>query len=299
MRTFSTLVFLIVFTAVSLLGQKPIEVYEDTLQLVNAGIPALTVNIPEVDYNNTLRTWIRELESGTKSKVLTEGNNMSIFGANFKDISPTPVNVYSTLTNKDTALILTVAFELRRDEYVGKGSGETELSNAKIYMFNFSKNQYLEFANEELKAEQGKLRAIEKDLSSLQSSESRIARSLARNNRNVLREKEGLIALNNDLTTASAAIAEHTSLLATMPEGTARDEKEKYIKGLERDKRKLQRTIRSSENRLKKANNAIDKANRDLPRNDKTQDRIRQQISAQEAVVQQYTDKVNRIRAYN
>ena len=299
MRTFSTLVFLIVFTAVSLLGQKPIEVYEDTLQLVNAGIPALTVNIPEVDYNNTLRTWIRELESGTKSKVLTEGNNMSIFGANFKDISPTPVNVYSTLTNKDTALILTVAFELRRDEYVGKGSGETELSNAKIYMFNFSKNQYLEFANEELKAEKGKLRAIEKDLSSLQSSESRIARSLSRNNRNVVREKERLISLNNDLTTLSAAITEHSSQLATMPDGAARDEKEKYIKGLEKDKKKLQRAIRSSENRLKKANNAIDKANRDLPRNDKTQDRIRQQISAQEAVVQQYTDKVNRIRAYN
>ncbi len=298
MKTISTLVFLIVFPAVSLPGQKPIEVYEDTLQFGNTGIPALTVNIPEVDYDNTLRTWIREQESGTKSKVLTEGSNMSIFGANFKDISPTPVNVYSTLTNKDNALILTVAFELRRNEYVGKGSGETELSNAKIYLFNFSKNQYLDFANKELNAEQGKLRAIEKDLSSLQSSESRIARSLSRNNRNVVREKERLITLNNDLTTVSAAITEHTYLLATMSDATARDEKEKYIKELEKDKRKLQRAIRSSENRLKKANNAIDKANRDLPRNDKTQDRIREQIAAQEAVVQKYTDKVNRIRAY-
>ena len=298
MRTVATLVFMALLPVLSIKAQRPIVVYEDTLRFGNSGVPAITVSIPEADYEKTLRNWIREQETGTRSKVVTEGSSMSIFGANFKDISSTPVNVYSTLANKDTALLLTVAFELKKDEYVGKGSGETELAKAKIYMFNFSKNQYLDFANEELKAEQAKLRTIEKDLSSLQSNESKLARSIAKNNRAVLRERERLTGLNNDLTTASAAIAEHTGQLAEIPDETERQEKEKYIKGLEKDKKKIQRSIRSSENKLKKANSAIDKANRDLPRNDKTQERIRQQIAAQEAVVQKYVDKVNRIRSY-
>jgi len=217
--------------------------------------------------------------------------------ANIKDISATPVNIYSTLVKQESELLLSVAFELRKDEYISLNTGEGDLAKAKAYLFNFSKNQYLDFASEELKVEQSKLRSIEKDLSSLQSRESRLSRSLGKNNRTVVRERDRLVGLNNDLTTASAAIAEHSSQLSTMLPGTGRDEKEKYIKSLEKDKKKLQRSIRSSENRMKKANIAIDKANRDLPRNDRTQERIKEQFSDQQAVVQTYTDKLNRIRA--
>jgi hypothetical protein len=298
MKSIYTLLLLLAVTTLCLKAQMPIKVFEDTLQFGSSGTPGISVNIPEADYEKTLRNWIREQESGTKSKVVTESNGMSIFGANIKDISTTPVNVYSTLVKQEKELLLTVAFELRKDEYISGSSGDADLAKAKAYLFNFSKNQYLDFAGEELKVEQSKLRTIEKDLSSLQSRESRLSRSLGKNNRAVVREKERLISLNNDLTTASAAIAEHSSQLGTMLPGAERDEKEKYIKGLEKDKKKLQRSIRSSENKLKKANSAIDKANRDLPRNDRTQERIKEQLSEQQAVVQTYTDKLNRIRAF-
>lgn len=298
MKRIYTLLLLLALTTLFLKAQMPITVYEDTLQFGSSVAPGITVNIPEADYEKTLRNWIREQESGTKSKVVTESNGMSIFGANIKDISATPVNIYSTLVKQESELLLSVAFELRKDEYISLNTGEGDLAKAKAYLFNFSKNQYLDFASEELKVEQSKLRSIEKDLSSLQSRESRLSRSLGKSNRTVVRERDRLVVLNNDLTTASAAIAEHSSQLSTMLPGTGRDEKEKYIKNLEKDRKKLQRSIRSSENRMKKANSAIDKANRDLPRNDRTQERIKEQFSEQQAVVQTYTDKLNRIRAY-
>ncbi|MBW6500009.1 MAG: hypothetical protein K0B05_01340 [Bacteroidales bacterium] len=298
MKRIYTFLLLLAITALCLKAQLPINVYEDTLQFGSSVAPGITVNIPEADYDKALRSWIREQESGTKSKVVTENNGMSIFGANIKDISATPVNIYSTLVKQESELLLSVAFELRKDEYISMNTGEGDFAKAKAYLFNFSKNQYLDFAGEELKAEQAKLRSIEKDLSSLQSRESRLSKSLGKNNRTVVRERERLIGLNNDLTTASAAIAEHSSQLGTMLPGAERDEKEKYIKSLEKDKKKLQRSIRSSENRMKKASSAIDKANRDLPRNDRTQERIKEQLSAQQAVVQTYTEKLNRIRAY-
>lgn len=298
MKRIYTLLLLLALITLCLKAQIPITVYEDTLQFGSSVAPGITVNIPEADYEKTLRNWIREQESGTKSKVVTESNGMSIFGANIKDISPTPVNIYSTLVKQESELLLSVAFELRKDEYISLNTGEGDFAKAKAYLFNFSKNQYLDFASEELKVEQSKLRSIEKDLSSLQSRESRLSRSLGKSNSTVVRERDRLAGLNNDLTTASAAIAEHSSQLSTMLPGTERDEKEKYIKSLEKDKQKLQRSIRSSENRMKKANSAIDKANRDLPRNDRTQERIKEQFSDQQAVVQTYTDKLNRIRAY-
>lgn len=298
MKRIYTLLLLLALITLCLKAQMPITVYEDTLQFGSSVAPGITVNIPEADYEKTLRNWIREQESGTKSKVVTESNGMSIFGANIKDISATPVNIYSTLVKQESELLLSVAFELRKDEYISLNTGEGDFAKAKAYLFNFSKNQYLDFASEELKVEQSKLRSIEKDLSSLQSRESRLSRSLGKSNSTVVRERDRLAGLNNDLTTASAAIAEHSSQLSTMLPGTERDEKEKYIKSLEKDKQKLQRSIRSSENRMKKANSAIDKANRDLPRNDRTQERIKEQFSDQQAVVQTYTDKLNRIRAY-
>ncbi|MFO7621501.1 MAG: hypothetical protein R6W81_09600 [Bacteroidales bacterium] len=298
MKRIYTLLLLLALTTLYLKAQLPITVYEDTLQFGSSVAPGITVNIPEADYEKTLRNWIREQESGTKSKVVTESHGMSIFGANIKDISATPVNIYSIFVKQESELLLSVAFELRKDEYISLNTGEGDLAKAKAYLFNFSKNQYLDFASEELKVEQSKLRSIEKDLSSLQSRESRLSRSLGKSNRTVVRERDRLGGLNNDLTTASAAIAEHSSQLSTMLPGTERDEKEKYIKSLEKDKKKLQRSIRSSENRMKKANSAIDKANRDLPRNDRTQERIKEQLSEQQAVVQTYTDKLNRIRAY-
>ncbi len=73
------------------------------------------MTIPEVNYDKTLKVWLRDLQAGTKSKVITENGEMSIFGAKIKAISPNPINIYSKLMRLDSMLQLFVSFEKKKD----------------------------------------------------------------------------------------------------------------------------------------------------------------------------------------
>jgi len=83
-----------------------------------------------------------------------------------------------------------------------------------------------------------------------------------------------------------------------MAPGEERDEKEKYVKSLERQKKKTIKSIKKSENRITKADKTIDNANRSIPKVGNYQDRTRERISEQEIVVQSYYNKLNKVKAY-
>ncbi|MCU0454802.1 MAG: hypothetical protein MUE74_00750 [Bacteroidales bacterium] len=99
---------------------------EDSLQIGNSLLPAISVVIPEVIYEKTLDAWIKTLQSGTKSKVVTENGEMTIFGAILKDVTEFPVNVYSRFVEQDSVVFLAAAFETRKDLYIEKATGEAE-----------------------------------------------------------------------------------------------------------------------------------------------------------------------------
>lgn len=279
-------------------AQKPIVLVEDSLKVGANVYPAVSVLIPEVVYETTQKDWIKLQESGTKSKVVDESGKMSIFGAFAKNISENPINILSGLVDRDTLLILTAAFEIRNDVYIERATGEAELAKTKTWLFDFAKKEYSNLVNEQLKAEENKLKDLEKELSSLEKDQSGMERDIRTSNRKVSQEKERLTVLNNELTTLSAAISEHNTQLSLLEAGTERDAKEEYLKQLEKDRKKALRAIKKSEKKIRNAEGSITKANRAIPRNDDTQERIRRMITDQEAVVQQFTDKLNRVKAY-
>jgi len=76
-------ILLLTFTATStlLFAKKPITVSEDSIFYGNSKYPGMVVTIPEVNYEQTHKNWIRELQSCTKSDMVSENGEMSIFGA--------------------------------------------------------------------------------------------------------------------------------------------------------------------------------------------------------------------------
>ena len=92
----------------------------------------MVVTIPEVNYETAEKDWIKELQAGTKLKVVTENKEMIISGANIKNISPDPVNINSKLINQDSSLLLMVSMELGKDKYIEKANGENEQFNDEI-----------------------------------------------------------------------------------------------------------------------------------------------------------------------
>jgi chromosome segregation ATPase len=298
MKSISTLVFLVFISSIGIKAQKPVLVSEDSLKIGKGRLPGLSVIIPEVNYEKTLKIWIRELESGTKSKIVTENSEMSIFGAKIKEISPNPVNVYSKLTNLDSALQLNVSFEVKKDQYIERASGETDLIKAKNYLKEFAKNRYIDLAKDQADAEDKKLRELQRELSSLEKEKSRFQKSIQSENTSIVTEKDNIAIQNNELASVSAEIIEQNKQLGSMEEGTTKKEKTDYINGLEKRKKKVQSSIESSENRINKANNEIDKANAEIPRNDKMQEQVNDKIEKQQTVYQIFEDKIKTIKSF-
>ncbi len=292
---------LIVFGIFPLLGinaQKPITISDDTLQIGKSVLPGISVTIPEVDYDKVLKTWIRDLQSGTKSKVVTENGEMSIFGAKIKAIGPNQINVYSKLVKLDSMLQLFASFETKKDQYIERSSGEPEYAKAQVFLKEFAKNQYIEVAKGQADAEEKKLRDLQKELSSLENEKSKMQKGIQSDNSTIASEKENITLMNNELNTVNAALIEQNSLLSTMEEGPAKKEKAEQIKDLEKRKKKAQNTIESAEKKINKSDSDINQATGDIPRNERMQEKVREQIFQQEAVYQRFAEKLKKIKSY-
>ncbi len=299
MKSISTLLLLLFIPLIGIKAQQPILVLEDSLKVGNTLLPCISVMIPEVEYEKTLKNWIKTQESGTKSKVVNEGGGMSIFGANIKSITENSVNIYSELMDRENSLNLALAIELKKDQYIERGTGEAELAKAKTFLFNFAKEQYIELAAEQLKVEENKLKDMEKELSSLQKDQTGMEKSIRSKDKLISSEKDKLVVLNNELTTVSAALIEHGNELISMEPGDLKDEKVKYIKKLEKQKKKTLKSITKAENKISKAEKSINNSSRAIPKSENTQGRTRNRIAEQEAVVQKFVDKLNTIKGYN
>lgn len=279
-------------------AQKPITVSEDSLSFSKAKYPGIVVTIPEVNYERTLKNWLKELQSGTKSKVVTENSEMSIFGSYIKDISPNPVNIYSKLMNQDSLLRLIVSFELKKDYYIERANGDAELTTAKEFLKKFAKDQYIDEVKDQFQTEDKKLKDLNNELSSLQNEKSRMQKSIQSNKTEITTEKDNIILQNNELTKLSAEILTQNEQLTAMEAGAAKEEKASYLKELDKRKKKLLNDIESSENKITKSTGQIDQADRDIPKNESEQETVRVKIAQQEVVVQKFTDKLNTVKAY-
>ena len=298
MKSISILVLLLLISCTGIKAQKPILVSEDSLTFGKGKLPGLSVIIPEVNYEKTLKNWTRDLQSGTKSKLVTENNEMSIFGAKIKQISPNPVNVYTKLMNIDSTIKISVAFEVKKDKYIERSTGETDLSKAKLYLKEFARSQYIDLAKDQADAEDKKLHDLQRDLSSLEKDKTQLQKTIESENTAIVTENDIITVQNNELASVTSEIIEQNKQLSSTSDDKTKNAKKDYINGLEKRKKKIQNMIETSQNRINKANNEIDKANAEIPRNDKMQEQANDKIEKQQAVCQKFAEKFKTIKSF-
>lgn len=298
MKSLIVSVLLVALLCTGIRAQTPINVEEDSLNFGKAILPGLTVTIPEVNYEQARKAWTRELQSGTKSKLVTDGNDMSIFGARIKEISPNPLNVYSRMTSRDSVVRLTVSFELKKDQYVEKSNSETEVNNAKNYLKGFAKNEYVEVAKYQADAEDKKLHDLQKQLSSLEREKSRLQKTIESGNTTISTERQNLAIQQNELNAVSDEIVAQNTQLSEPAADAVKKEKTDYVSGLEKRKKKAQNAIEDAQDKINKANYEIDKANQEIPKNERAQTDLNEKIENQQAVVAKFNDKLKTIKSY-
>lgn len=286
MKTIVSFSVLFLLTALFAEAQKPIRVDDNNIKFGESTMPAFSLVIPEADFESTVKNWTKELQSGTKSKVVEKGDELSIFGARIKKISDNPLNVYSKIDQEGDGVKMDVAFETERDKFVENAQRD----EAKNYLFNFAKDQYVSIASQQLDNEKKKLKDLQKDLSELERDQEKMEKESKSNKVAVAEEKERLNILNKDvetITDSTRNMNNSEAMGATDPD---------LRKDMEKDRRRADRDIRSSEKKIIKAQDEISANESALPRNVEQQKQVRRQVAEQEEVVKQYEEKLTSIK---
>lgn len=294
MKTTAISVMLILLLSGVTSGQRPITITEDSLKFERSSMPAFSVKIPEVEYDKTVKEWTKLLQSNTKSKVVNDNGQLSIFGARIKDIYENPVNVYSTLDQVDSAVNMKVAFEMRKDEFISN----PEKEKAKTFLMNFAKDQYVSLVKDQLDAEKSNLSKLERDLSALEREQKRMEKSNRDNYELISAEKGRLDALNNQLASLSAELGSRTNPTENTGMGASYDNDPKRMKEVEKQVKQTTRDIRTTEKKISKAENDVDENKRQIPENINSQNDLRMRVAKQEAVVQKFETKLQRVKDY-
>jgi hypothetical protein len=284
--------------ALTLRAQKPITIMEDSLLVGKYMHPGISVTIPEVNYEKTLKNWIKQIEAGTKSKVVTEDGMMTLFGAMLKKISPNPVNMYSKLVNQDTLNKLLVCIEIKKDEYLEPALGDAQMMVAKDYLKAFAKDQYIEFIKDEVAAEEKKLKDLTSQLSSLENDYSKTQKKAESSRTTISKEQETLATMNGQLSQLSTDINRENSVMIGMDTGPEKEAQAARIKEMNKTKKKLQKDISKAESNIKEAESSIAQADDAIPLNKNEQAVMQQKIDEQTVVVQKFNDKLNTVKLY-
>jgi uncharacterized phage infection (PIP) family protein YhgE len=284
--------------ALNLRAQKPITIMEDSLLVGKFMHPGISVTIPEVNYEKTLKNWIKQIEAGTKSKVVTEDGLMTIFGAMLKKISPNPVNMYSKLINQDTLNKLMVCIELKKDEYLEPSYGDAQMMVARDYLKEFAREQYVEFIKDEVAVEEKKLKDLTGQLSSLENNYSKTQKQAESSRSTVSKEQEDLATLNGQLSQLSTDINRENSVMIGMDTGPEKEAQAARVKELNKRKKQLQKDISKAEKNIRKAESSIAQADESIPLNENEQTVMKQKIDEQTVVVQKFIDKLNTVKLY-
>lgn len=277
-------------------AQQPITITGDSVKFGNRYFPGFWLAIPEVKLETIKSSWIKAIEKGTKSKVTTDNNEMSLFGAIISDIAKNSVNIMSKIVDQDSITLLFVSVETTRDNFISSSSEEYGKLNK--YLNKYAKDQYIITAKNQLSAEQDKLKDIEKEMKSARKSKEKYEKGIQSSKVKITESNDNIAAKNKELEILEIRINNSTTMLSTIIDDDAKKAKKSELKDLQKKKKSLLKDINSAQNSISKANNTIDDNRKDIDSNDTTQYELGDRISQQKQVVAKYQQKLKTIQSY-
>ena len=296
MKYFLYSLFIFLFAISVANAQKPITLAEDSVKFGNRYFPGFWLTIPEVKPETVKAGWIKAIEKGTKSKVTTDKNEMSIFGAIIADITKSSVNIMSKTVDQDSITMLFVSVETTRDNFVGSSSNEYAKLNK--YLKKFAKDQYVISTKNQLAAEDGILRNLEKDMKTTRKRKEKFEKSIQSSKVRITEQNDKIAAKNKELEVLEIRINNSSTILSTIVDDDAKKAKKSDLKDLQKKKKSLLKDINSADNAISKANTSIQDEQAEIDSNMVKQGELGDKISQQKLVVAKYKQKLKTIEAY-
>jgi len=287
--------FLIISLSVAK-AQKPVTLSEDSVKFGNRYFPGFWLTIPEAKPEVVKTNWVKAIEKGTKSKVSSNRNEMTLFGALLPNFTSGSVNIMSKVENYDSLTQLFVSVESARDVFVGETSEEFDKLNT--FLKKFGKDQYIIVAKEQLSNEESKLKELDKNLKSARKDKEKFEKSIQSSKVRITQNNDNITAINKELEILDIRIDNCSTLLSTMDDGDAKKAKKTELKSLQKKKKGLSKDINSAENSISKANTSIADNTANIEMNGTTQKELVDKITQQKLTIIRFQKKLKTIEAY-
>jgi chromosome segregation ATPase len=277
-------------------AQKPLTISYDSVKFGNTLCPGIWIDIPEVQLEKVRGEWKKAIEKGTKSKSLTTGNEITLFGAMIKEIYDSPVNVFSLLKSQDSLVKLFVSVEMKRDEFTTSGSKEHE--KLKAFAKQFAKDQYAKVAKDQLSEQESKLKNQEKELASMRKDKEKLEKDIQSANTSISQEEYKIATAKKEMAVTDGTLDAAGTELSTMADGDAKKAKQSEVKDLQKKKKEQMKNVSTSESKISKSKQTIADSENAITLNLAKQDEQINIINAQKIVVSRFAAKLKTIESY-
>lgn len=272
-------------------AQDTITVVEDTLVMSKGVQTGFKVEIPKAKLVEVEQHWLKYISKGSKGKAtLTNGEHLQPAAIN-KNISPFPFNVYSNFLATTEAVRLTAWFTENDSVFISKQlNTDRDLAVIK-YLTDFATAEYQLAIKAEVKAEQDKLKLLQKELSGLIKEQEKADKKISANNRAIQKSKDNIADHNTGIEDANNKINSQKEMVQmTASDPNAHKGAQKTLRDIENSKKKLQSQIEVE-------NKNIDALNSGIREQERVVASFKEKINLKTAEIERQKQKINDIKS--
>jgi hypothetical protein len=297
--TLSLLLFFSVIIVIQ--AQKPISVVNETMQMSKGEVPAYLVEIPQADYDQTVKNWSKLIRQNTKDKVVEVGHEIHINNTIIEEISPNPIEIYSSIVRGDSSVKLISVFFIDSLFFSPKEKSSVDKekihANIEHFLKTFATSEYKYGVETELANEEKILKGLNKELNDLTKENENLHKSIKENEQDISDSEHAIQSYELDNERKQVEINAHKETMAGLSDQSELyDQAKSQLKDLEKDKKNISGKIEKEQKNIVKYKANIEEANREIERNLEKQEQKKQQIKNQEQVTDAIRLKLSGIK---
>ena len=222
-------------------AQNTITVTEVTKRMSIDTQPSFMVSIPQTTRKEVEKDWLKYLSAGSKGKTTVNNGENIQTGVVHKNISPKPFIVYSTVIETTDGVNLTGWFTENDKTFFSKNLNADQALAVQKYVRDFAVIEYQDAVKEELKMEQNKLIALNKQLDNNINATEKSGKRIDNNNRAIEKGTDKIATNNADIQSSSNKIVDQKAMVEqTSSDANANKGAKQTLREDERAKEKLQ-----------------------------------------------------------
>ena len=274
---------------------EPIVISEELKSMSKGEQPCIVVEIPEADFDFTIKEMEKVAKQKSKVKAAKENDETFIENAVWERVSSEPFNVYFVIKEFKDHVRMSSWFE-RDGNFISSTTDEDQFLSIEKILYDFAVLVYTHSVEEDLEDEEKVLKGLDKELDGLQGDNEKLNQDVADNTREIEGHFSDIEVMKNDLEQLNAQISAVKGDIQTLSSGDTKDAAEKELKDLEKDRDKMEKSIDKAYGKIDDAESKIRDLERDIEDNLKDQEKKKEEIEAQEQKIADINTKLNSIK---